>query len=125
MATASPLLPTFYSAEAVVLRMRRLTGCEWAAVVLLPFGGFLLGIGWFVGVKLLWASPSWTRSEKLLGTLVPVGGVMCPLWLLARASPSFLWGVLTGVTALAAFLVPLWLALRARYAGTATAAPLT
>ncbi len=40
------------------------------AVVLLLFGGFLLGVGWLVGVVLLWASDSWRTREKVLGTLV-------------------------------------------------------
>ena len=43
---------------------------EPVAIVLLMFGGFLVGIGWFVGVALLWGSPSWRLREKLLGTFV-------------------------------------------------------
>ena len=40
------------------------------AIVLLLFGGFLLGIGWLVGLVLLWVSDSWRVREKVLGTLV-------------------------------------------------------
>ncbi|MCY7374285.1 MAG: hypothetical protein LH461_11410 [Spirochaetaceae bacterium] len=40
------------------------------AVVLLLFGGFLLGVGWLVGLALLWMSDSWRVREKLMGTLV-------------------------------------------------------
>ena len=49
---------------------------EPVAIVLLMFGGFLVGIGWFVGVALLWSSPTWRLREKLLGTFVwPFGYV--------------------------------------------------
>ena len=43
---------------------------EIAAVLLLLFGGFLFGVGWIVGVVLLWTSERWITGEKLLGTLV-------------------------------------------------------
>lgn len=93
---------------------RRLRGSEWAALILLPIGGFLAGIGWLVGVALLWMSPAWTRSEKLMGTLVPVGGLLCPLWLIGRASgPSPLLGIFGLLALAAAVLVPLWLVLLA------------
>jgi hypothetical protein len=42
------------------------------ALVLLLFGGFLFGIGWIFGLTLLWTSPSWTRQEKRLGSIVPL-----------------------------------------------------
>lgn len=48
----------------------RLRSREVGAMLLLLFGGFLLVIGWFAGVMLLWASNRWTTKEKLLGTLV-------------------------------------------------------
>lgn len=54
---------------------------EPAALVLLLFGGFLGGIGWVVGVALLWWSPLWTIREKLLGTLVIPGGLATGLTL--------------------------------------------
>ena len=44
------------------------------AVFLLLIGGFLAGVGWIYGVYLLWTSPSWSRAQKLLGTLVLPGG---------------------------------------------------
>ena len=31
-------------------------------------------IAWPVGIALLWASPAWTRREKVVGTVVPPGG---------------------------------------------------
>ena len=49
---------------------------EIATVVLLLAGGFLAGIGWIVGVVLLWISPRWRLSDKLLGTLVWPGGLV-------------------------------------------------
>ena len=45
-------------------------------------GGFLLGIGWFVGVAWLWSSHTWTRKEKIVATLVVPGGLVLPLWAL-------------------------------------------
>lgn len=42
---------------------------------LLLFGAFVFAVGWFVGVGLLWTSPTWRRVDKLLGTLVLPGGL--------------------------------------------------
>jgi len=40
--------------------------------VLLEFGGIVIPLaGWVVGIMLLWASPLWTRAEKLVATIVP------------------------------------------------------
>jgi hypothetical protein len=50
-----------------------------AAVVLLLVGGFLAGVGWIVGVVLLWTSAVWTTREKLVGTLVIPGGLFASL----------------------------------------------
>lgn len=52
-----------------------LRGLEAAALVLLLLGGFVVGVGWLVGVVLLWMSPRWRAWEKLLGTLVWPGGL--------------------------------------------------
>lgn len=43
---------------------------------LLLLGGFLLGIGWFVGIGLLWTSNTWRLRDKLLGTFVLPGGLV-------------------------------------------------
>jgi Protein of unknown function (DUF1700) len=48
---------------------------EIAAIVLLLVGGFIAGIGWLVGLVLLWTSQAWTTRDKLIGTLVPPGGL--------------------------------------------------
>jgi hypothetical protein len=52
---------------------------EWAAVILLPLGGFALGVGWLVGLVLLWSSRLWTTREKLIGTLIVPGGIATAL----------------------------------------------
>ncbi len=52
---------------------------EWAAIMLLLFGGFLLGVGWLVGLVLLWSSPAWTTRDKWIGTLVVPGGLVAGL----------------------------------------------
>ena len=61
-----------------LLRMTRDRWVPW----LIFFGGVLVGVGWFVGVAWLWSSPTWTRSEKLLATLLLPGGVVPPLTIL-------------------------------------------
>ena len=48
---------------------------EWAAIILLLFGGFIFGVGWFVGLILLWSSRAWTTRDKWIGTLVVPGGL--------------------------------------------------
>ena len=48
---------------------------EWAAVFLLLFGFFAAGVGWVIGVILLWRSRAWTTRDKLIGTLILPGGL--------------------------------------------------
>jgi hypothetical protein len=48
---------------------------DWTTVGLLLLGGFLFLAGWFWGVYRLWRSPGWTRTDKLIGTLVWPYGV--------------------------------------------------
>jgi hypothetical protein len=55
---------------------------EWAAIILLLFGGFAIGIGWLIGLILLWSSRAWTTVDKLIGTLVVPGGLAGTLFLL-------------------------------------------
>jgi hypothetical protein len=50
---------------------------------LLLLGGFIFGIGWIVGVVLLWASPTWRTKDKLLGTFVFPGGLASAFMLLS------------------------------------------
>jgi hypothetical protein len=62
---------------------RGIGGLEISALVLLLVGAAAAGVGWLVGVLLLWASPRWTTREKILGTLVLPGGVVLPIVLTA------------------------------------------
>jgi hypothetical protein len=48
------------------------------------FGGFLTLIGWFIGIYMLWSSPTWSFRTKLAGTFLFPGGLFTPtaaLWL--------------------------------------------
>ncbi len=48
---------------------------EYAAAFMLTFGSVLLpGLGWLIGIYLLWTSRLWTLPDKVLGTLVYPGG---------------------------------------------------
>jgi hypothetical protein len=58
---------------------------EWAAIFLLLFGFIAAGVGWFVGVILLWRSRAWTTRDKLIGTLVLPGGLFATVLLLVLA----------------------------------------
>lgn len=49
------------------------------AVGLLLGGGFLAGVGWFVGLVLLWTSNAWRTREKLIGTFLVPGGLAASL----------------------------------------------
>jgi uncharacterized membrane protein len=52
---------------------------EWAAIILLLFGGFIFGVGWVAGLVLLWSSRAWTNRDKWIGTLVIPGGLATSL----------------------------------------------
>ena len=54
---------------------RRVGAQQWSAIVLLLAGGFLAGIGWIIGLVLLWSSRAWSVREKLIGTLLVPGGL--------------------------------------------------
>jgi len=55
---------------SILVRLR-----EPLVVLLLLFGGFFIGVGWLLGLWLLWESPCWTRREKRLGSLIPVAEI--------------------------------------------------
>jgi hypothetical protein len=55
---------------------------DTGTVVLLLIGGLLIGLGWIAGAIMLWASPRWRTSDKLLGTLVWPGGLAAVLAIL-------------------------------------------
>jgi uncharacterized membrane protein len=48
---------------------------EDVAVVLLTIGWLLGGVGWLVGVFLAWTSSRWSRTEKVIATVL-VGPIM-------------------------------------------------
>jgi hypothetical protein len=54
---------------------------EWAAIILLLFGGFIFGLGWIAGLILLWSSRAWTTRDKWIGTLVIPGGLAPALFI--------------------------------------------
>ena len=58
---------------------------EWAAIFLLLFGFVAAGVGWVVGVVLLWSSRAWTTKDKLIGTFVLPGGLLATALLLLLA----------------------------------------
>lgn len=62
------------TSDAEELPPRRETR-EWAAIILLLLGGFIVGIGWIVGLVLLWSSRAWSARDKWIGTLVIPGGL--------------------------------------------------
>ena len=62
--------------ERFGVRQPRTTWREIGALILLPFGGFLVPvIGWFAGVVLLWVSDAWNTRDKVIGTLVLRAGL--------------------------------------------------
>jgi hypothetical protein len=68
-AAALPQGPAQSAPQAASLR-------DVSTILLLMFGGLLIGIGWVVGVALLWTSPRWRTRDKWLATLVwPFGYV--------------------------------------------------
>lgn len=54
-------------------------------VIGLVSAGIYTGIGWLIGVILLWTSKPWTRRDRLIGTFIPILGILLaylclPLW---------------------------------------------
>lgn len=68
----------------VTARRNRIGAQEWLAVMLLPLGGFLFGVGWIAGVILLWTSRAWSTLDKVIGTVVIPGGLATVASLSAR-----------------------------------------
>jgi hypothetical protein len=75
---AAPLTPAA-GTRAPGMRVARRSAFDIGTVVLLLVGGLLIGLGWIAGVVMLWASPRWRISDKLLGTLVWPGGLAAVL----------------------------------------------
>jgi hypothetical protein len=54
---------------------------EWAAILLVLLGGLPFGLGWALGVAMLWSSRAWSVRDKLVGTFVVPGGLgFLPFW---------------------------------------------
>jgi hypothetical protein len=47
----------------------------WAPWLII-FGPVASGLGWLAGVLILWSSPTWSRRDKLIATLVPPVGLV-------------------------------------------------
>jgi hypothetical protein len=62
-----------------VQRRPRQLALDTGTVVLLLVGGLLIGLGWIAGAVMLWVSPRWRISDKLVGTLVWPGGLTAVL----------------------------------------------
>lgn len=55
---------------------------------LVLLGGFVFGVGWLVGIILLWSSATWRLRDKLLATLVVPGGLLLPVLLLGMGGAA-------------------------------------
>ena len=66
--------------ERLGIASSSVTRSDWLAVGLLLIGGFLVVVGWFVGVVLLWSSRVWTVRDKVIGTLIVPGGLAASLF---------------------------------------------
>lgn len=97
--------PAFIAAEAragaaptpatAKLAPPRASEQRWYVVVtalLLEFGGLLVPLaGWVAGIMMLWASPLWTRGEKLVATIVPPAVGVVLFGTFAIGGSGFLW----------------------------------
>jgi hypothetical protein len=47
----------------------------WAPWLII-FGPVASGLGWVAGMLILWTSPTWSRRDKLIATVVPPAGLV-------------------------------------------------
>ena len=47
----------------------------WAPWLII-FGPIASGLGWVAGLLILWPSPTWSRRDKLIATVVPLAGLV-------------------------------------------------
>ena len=47
----------------------------WAPWLII-FGPVASGLGWLAGMLILWPSPTWSRRDKLIATVVPLAGLI-------------------------------------------------
>ena len=92
------------------------SGREGLTILLLLFGGFLVGIGWLIGVFMLWRSSAWTVTDKLVGTLIIPGGLATSAFLVGvpvhRSSTALVVGL--GVVVVAPIAAAIFLHTAAR-----------
>jgi len=115
--------PRDIARAAAGARAGRPGGLEITAVVLLLVGGLLglavgnLGFGaglvgaiavWLTGAVMLWASPRWRLSDKILGSLVWPGGLALP-FLLASQPAQVCSSGSGATTSCTGWALPLWL----------------
>jgi len=81
------------SSTTSAARPRRMGVHQWSAIVLLLAGGFLVGVGWILGLVLLWSSRAWSVREKLIGTLFVPGGLATVFFLALRVGGETCGGV--------------------------------
>ncbi|MHB8293135.1 MAG: HAAS signaling domain-containing protein [Acidimicrobiales bacterium] len=55
---------------------------------LVLLGGFVFGVGWLLGIALLWSSATWRLRDKLLATLVVPGGLLMPVLLVGMPTST-------------------------------------
>ena len=61
--------------NTIAPEQQRATIGDWFVPPFLALGGFFIPlIGWLIACYFLWRSPTWTRREKLIGTLAIPGG---------------------------------------------------
>lgn len=53
----------------------RIAGRDTTAIILVLLGGFAFGVGWLIGIVLLWSSTAWRMRDKWIGTLLIPGGL--------------------------------------------------
>jgi hypothetical protein len=63
---------------AVETKQTSVSSRRWDAWApwLIIFGPLASGLGWILGVLILWTSPTWSRRDKLVATLVPPVGLV-------------------------------------------------
>lgn len=100
---------------------RRAGPVEIFALIGLLIGGFVFGVGWFVGLVLLWISDAWSVREKLVGTLLVPGGLFTTFVLFTMSwtvGPSLaaeiLFGLIFVVCLVGPFFTTVFLARRMR-----------
>ncbi len=67
--------PAAIAAEAGALPPGSGRWDAWAPWLII-FGPIASGLGWIAGMLILWPSPTWSRRDKLIATVVPLAGLV-------------------------------------------------